>query len=1034
MNKLYKIFIFVILVFLIIGVVNAAASVDSYSNDTIKGIESHDIYDRATNDNLEDKIVKDDTKNIKKAQSSKNIYVNQETGDDINGLGTKDKPFESLNNAIYYAENNDNIILTSDLCLIKSWNDVPTDIYTNITISSSLKNKTTIYCGSMDEYKQGVSFGSFNDIFNITKGCNVKFYNLKFNRINARTVIDNHGLVTIDKCDFINCSDGFGDANSAIIVNYNKMNITNSNFKNNRGMGGCHGTIFNKGMLNISNSNFTNNSADNKGGSIFNEGSLQIKNSKFINNSIESYSDTKEGWSIYNNKTLSVTNTYFEGNYAINGSQIANYGNASINNCEFKNTRYSLTHLIYNNKQKTQSQMIISNSIFNNLTGVNIFNKAILNIDNCKIQNIRSGSAIIENHEMLDLTNNKILDRHDVSYIIDNKGKLTANNNLFKNTSDGFGVININGSDKSVISRNIFDSHEGLDSTIHIIKSKETIINYNTFINNKVELRPGGTIFSNCTGVDIAYNKFIKNSAPAGAGIYNGGNNVKIRYNNFTANKATTKCYSVNNKGKRLTITGNVNYYGTKYPSTIENTGNDVSISNNRFEDNIKTITTTTTVNPIKSTIGEKLILKALVKDNTGTRVDGGRVIFKLNGITLKDNGKFTGSTNPLKVYVSNGEAITTITTDLSMKNVKTFTASYIGTNIYNKSASNTAKAEIKLRTASITVTSNTKTIKQGQTLTLTAKIYDTTNGGRTTNLVKYADEFVYFKVNNITLKDSKGQMLKVKIVNGTATTKYTIPLGLSGITDGRSMNIKNHTILAGFYNKNYQENIRNTNTFQVERSNITITISNATVNKKTHKLSLTATIKDYLGNIVKGPNKCVIKINGVTLKNGTQPMYYYSTNGILSIKDINIPSYNKYNNIEIVTQDRLAYKSQRNTTTKINIIPKEELKVVIANKTYDLILNNNTAGSKFKKLLPQTYTMSELNGNEKYVYLNTSLTSNPVNVGKINAGDLMLYQNNCIVIFYKTFNTTYSYTPLGHVNNLGNLGSSDVIVKFVKS
>jgi len=295
MNKLYKIFIFVILVFLIIGVVNAAASVDSYSNDTIKGIESHDIYDRATNDNLEDKIVKDDTKNIKKAQSSKNIYVNQETGDDINGLGTKDKPFESLNNAIYYAENNDNIILTSDLCLIKSWKEVPTDIYTNITISSSLKNKTTIYCGSMDEYKQGVSFGSFNDIFNITKGCNVKFYNLKFNRINARTVIDNHGLVTIDKCDFINCSDGFGDANSAIIVNYNKMNITNSNFKNNRGMGGCHGTIFNKGMLNISNSNFTNNSADNKGGSIFNEGSLQIKNSKFINNSIESYSDTKEG-------------------------------------------------------------------------------------------------------------------------------------------------------------------------------------------------------------------------------------------------------------------------------------------------------------------------------------------------------------------------------------------------------------------------------------------------------------------------------------------------------------------------------------------------------------------------------------------------------------------------------------------------------------------------------------------------------------------------------------------------------------------
>jgi hypothetical protein len=48
--------------------------------------------------------------------------------------------------------------------------------------------------------------------------------------------------------------------------------------------------------------------------------------------------------------------------------------------------------------------------------------------------------------------------------------------------------------------------------------------------------------------------------------------------------------------------------------------------------------------------------------------------------------------------------------------------------------------------------------------------------------------------------------------------------------------------------------------------------------------------------------------------------MYYYSTNGILKIKDITIPAYNNYKTIEIVTQDRLAYKSQRNTTTIIKI------------------------------------------------------------------------------------------------------------------
>ena len=40
--------------------------------------------------------------------------------------------------------------------------------------------------------------------------------------------------------------------------------------------------------------------------------------------------------------------------------------------------------------------------------------------------------------------------------------------------------------------------------------------------------------------------------------------------------------------------------------------------------------------------------------------------------------------------------------------------------------------------------------------------------------------------------------MLKVKLVNGVATVNYTIPLGLSGVTDGKTMTPKNHTIFAG--------------------------------------------------------------------------------------------------------------------------------------------------------------------------------------------------------------------------------------------
>lgn len=88
--------------------------------------------------------------------------------------------------------------------------------------------------------------------------------------------------------------------------------------------------------------------------------------------------------------------------------------------------------------------------------------------------------------------------------------------------------------------------------------------------------------------------------------------------------------------------------------------------------------------------------------------------------------------------------------------------------------------------------------------------------------------------------------------------------------------------------------------------------------------------------------------------------------------------------------------------------------------------------------MLPLTLDMSELNGNEKYFYLDSDLPGMAESVGDIRNGDFMLYEANCLVLFYDSFSTGYSYTRLGRVENteglLAALGSSGVVITFQKN
>ena len=111
--------------------------------------------------------------------------------------------------------------------------------------------------------------------------------------------------------------------------------------------------------------------------------------------------------------------------------------------------------------------------------------------------------------------------------------------------------------------------------------------------------------------------------------------------------------------------------------------------------------------------------------------------------------------------------------------------------------------------------------------------------------------------------------------------------------------------------------------------------------------------------------------------------------------------------------------------------ITNHQLKITIDGQIYDLILEDNPTAAAFANLMPADFTMQELNGNEKYIYLDTELPTAPSVPQEIHPGNVMLYGDNCLVIFYRTFKTTYRYTRIGQVDGLGDLGEDDVEVKI---
>ncbi len=139
---------------------------------------------------------------------------------------------------------------------------------------------------------------------------------------------------------------------------------------------------------------------------------------------------------------------------------------------------------------------------------------------------------------------------------------------------------------------------------------------------------------------------------------------------------------------------------------------------------------------------------------------------------------------------------------------------------------------------------------------------------------------------------------------------------------------------------------------------------------------------------------------------------------------------------------------NEENSMTELennNIQPQENinkgekkmptLNIKVGNKNFKATLEDNNLARELIKQMPLTINMSELHGNEKYYYFNQSFEANSERIGNIKTGDLMLYGSDCLVLFYESFSTSYSYTRLGKIDNPSGLaeavGKGNVQVTF---
>jgi hypothetical protein len=111
---------------------------------------------------------------------------------------------------------------------------------------------------------------------------------------------------------------------------------------------------------------------------------------------------------------------------------------------------------------------------------------------------------------------------------------------------------------------------------------------------------------------------------------------------------------------------------------------------------------------------------------------------------------------------------------------------------------------------------------------------------------------------------------------------------------------------------------------------------------------------------------------------------------------------------------------------------------MAVGERRFAITLADTEAARAFAAMLPLAIDMADLNGNEKHAELPRALPTSASRPGTIRNGDLMLYGPKTLVVFYLSFDSSYSYTRLGWVDDPAGLaqalGRRDVRIVFSRN